>query len=418
MYLQSQKIAARSSIRDGVRVPLFAVIFSYLLSGQALASRDPIGRSLDWHIYVQLTLFLISLCTMAILWARNGRIPRPSPYLWLFVAFGLLALLSSVRSFWPALSMVKGCLFLLVLLLGELLCNTFSPASALRAMYYGIIVLFVVAILMGLAMPTIYPLIVHDAAGRQRLALFTDEFGDFAYLSGMGFFIGRLSAVRARWYSQAFLAILTVASGSRACTFALIFIFIAVRLRRVRDFRLIVAVYATGAAVVLIAIVFLNSSSAFASSIHNRLQAFYGTTALQQSPWKLSGRAELWDAAAGIFRQSIFLGFGFAGARDQLLRIFPWAGGAHNAFLELLLTAGGAGLLVFLAGLILVIRTSFRSTAGRTALPIYCFLLLVATTGHSFTMFKDFGVLLIICIQHWNYRLAIQQRGTAATRCA
>lgn len=418
MQTQLQKVMPRLHARGRFRASLFVLIFCYLLSGQALASRDPIGESVDWHIYVQVMLFFASICIAAGYWVRNGRRPHPSPYVWWLVAFGSLAMVSSFRSFWPPLSVVKGCIFLLVVLFGEMVCNTFPPAVILRNTYYAIILLFATALLTGIAMPSTYPLLVHNVVGRQRLALFTDDFGDFAYLAGMGFFIGRVSAVRAAWYFQLFLVVLTLASGSRSCTCALIFIVIATRLLKSGDFRLTAV---KGATVVIVAaslLLFQNSTTSLAGILDNRLQGFYGSTALAESPWQLSGRLELWEAAAGIFKRSIFLGFGFDGTRNQLLRIFPWAGGAHNAFLELLLTAGGVGLLAFIVAIASVVRTCFGSAETRSTLPIFCFLLIVASTGHSFTMFRDFGVFLAICVQHWNDGLAIQQRHRATTICA
>src|ERR1035437_8690022 len=209
-------------IGSGFLVRWLAVAtFCYLLSGQALGTRDQLGTSLGWHVYAELSLFLASVTIAWAVWAIHGVSPRPSNSLWLFLALGLLALFSSVRSFWPPLSIVKGCMFCLVLLLAELLCNTFSSAAILRATYYGIVSVFSVAILIGLALPDTYPLRVIDESGSQRLALFTYIHGDLAYMAGLGVFIGRLPAVRARWYFQAFLAGLTVAGGSRVCACAL-----------------------------------------------------------------------------------------------------------------------------------------------------------------------------------------------------
>jgi hypothetical protein len=335
----------------------------------------------------------------------HGVVPRPPRSLWLFLTLGLIALFSSVRSFWPALSMVKGCMFCLVLLLAQLLCSTFSPAATLRATYYGIVSVFIVAILIGIAFPRAYPLTVCDEIGRHRLALFTQAFGDFGDMTGLGFFIGGLPAVRARWYFQTFLVGLTVASGCRAPTCALIVIWAAIQLCGARDFPL--RITAVGAAAVVLALLLENSGSwGFGASIHHSLEAFYGSETLGKSPWELSGRMGLWKAATGTFGKSVFLGFGFGGARDQLLRVMPWAGAAHNGFLELLLAAGGAGLVSFLAGWVSAIRSAFKSKTGRSALAIHCFLIIVATTLPVFTMFQYFGVFLILCLHHWTRSLS------------
>jgi hypothetical protein len=387
---------------------LTVTTFCYLLSGQALGTRDPLGTSLGWDIYGELSLFLVSVVIAWAVWAKQGVLPRLSHSTWSFVAFGLIAIVSSVRSFWPPLSIVKGCLFCIVILLVELLCNTFSSVAILRTTYYGIIEVFTLAILIGIAFPDTYPLTVIGESGRQRLALFTYTHGDFAYMTGLGVLIGRLPAVRARWYFQVFLVGLTVASGSRACTCALIAIWAAIQLFGARNFPLRIS--AVGAAAIVIALLLENSGpSGFWASLHHSLQTFYGSDVVEQSPWDLSGRVELWKSAAGLFGKCVFFGFGFDGARDQLLRILPWAGEAHNGFFELFLAAGGAGLISFLAGCISAIKSSFKSKTGRSALTIYCFLVIVASTGTSFTIFQYFGVFLVLCLHYWTRSLSVDE---------
>jgi hypothetical protein len=396
---------------------LTVTTFCYLLSGQAFGKRDPVGTSLGWYIYAELSLFLVSLTIAAAVWAIHGAALRRSHSVWLFLIFGLIAMVSSVRSFWPLLSIVQGCLFCLVLLLAELLCNTFSSAAILRATYYGIVGVFIVAILIGIALPDTYPLTVIEESGRQRLALFTYTHGDFACMTGLGVFIGRLPAVRARWYFQAFLVGLTVASGSRANTCALIVIWAAIQLCRARDFRLRIGIAAAGAgAVVLCLLLACNGYSGFGAAIHRSLQAFYGSDVIEQSPWELDGRVGLWKGATGLFNNSALLGFGFSGARDQLIRILPWSGQAHNGFLELLLAGGGVALISFLAAWISAIRSSFKSSTGRSALAIYCFLLIVAGTGPSFTLNQYFGVFLILCLHYWTGSLSVDESKKLAIR--
>src|ERR1019366_7884601 len=109
--------------------------------------------------------------------------------------------------------------------------------------------------------------------------------GDLAYMAGLGVFMGRLPAVRSRWYFQAFLAGLTVASGSRVSACALIVIWGAIQLCGARDFPLRIS--AVGAAAVVLALFVENSTSwDFGAGIHHSLQAIYGRESLAQSPWE------------------------------------------------------------------------------------------------------------------------------------
>jgi O-Antigen ligase len=387
-----------------VPLSLAVITFLYLMSGQALKQRDPIGTSADWHNYVQLASLLVSVALAAAVWARQRRFVTPPPSLRFFLMFGIIALFSSVRSFWPTLGIVKGCMFLLVLLLSILVCNTFSTAEVLRAVYYSVVGVFGVSIVLGVTMPDLYPLAIADGAGRQRLALFSYNSGDFAYLAGLCFFLGRLSAVRARWYFQLALVAITFGSGSRACTIALVVVWAAIKLykiREIRDVRLpVVAVCLVCAITILGFLVDNGGGSKVGSIVYRGLEGFYGSGTVRQSPLELGGRVELWRAADGLFIQCVFLGFGFGGARDQLLQLLPWAGGAHNEFLEVFVTAGGVGLICFLVAWVFAIRSGLHSQFGRSTLPIHGFLLMAATTGPSFTIFQAFGVFLMLCIAY------------------
>jgi O-antigen ligase len=379
---------------------LLVLILCYLFSGQALDVRDPLGHSLGWHIYAQLILFGFSLVAAMILWRKSGRALKQSPPLVGFAIFGAMVVISSVRSFWPPLSLVKGVMFCLVLLLAEMLCATFDSVRILRSIYHGTIVVFGIALVMGLLLPDQYPLILSPELERQRLALFSYQHGDFAYMTGMGVFLGRLPQVRGRWYCQLFLLVLTIASGSRSCAVAVCAVWAAAKLYEIESTNLRVAASCAFAAIAVLA-VFGVESGAFAGiggEVYERLAGFYGSGALEQSPAELSGRLELWTAAAGIFQQCVLVGFGFDGARDQLVRLEAWAGGPHNGVFELLLAGGLPATMAFLAGWLSAIRSSFKWKDGRSQLALHAFLLAVAGTGPSFTAFQALAVLLFICM--------------------
>ncbi len=336
----------------------------------------------------------------------RGAAIKPTRSLWLFLTFGLLAQISAFRSFWPLLSVTQGCLFCLVLLLAEFIRSTFSPASILRATYYGIVSVFALAIALGIVFPETYPLAVIDEFGRHRIALFTYINGDFSYMTGLAFFVGRLRPVQARWYSQMFLVLLTVASGSRVSASALVAIWLISQLFRGIDFRLRVAKLASAAGVgVLVLILVANGYSGVDTGARRMLAGMYGSGTLEQPLSALDGRVELWTDAFGLFRDSAVVGFGFSGARDELIRMVPWSGQVHNGFLDLLLSGGGAGLLCFVAGWVFVIRSGLRTALGRSTLAIHCFLLVVAMTGPSFTMNMNFAVFLILCVYNWTRTL-------------
>jgi len=82
------------------------------------------------------------------------------------------------------------------------------------------------------------------------------------------------------------------------------------------DFRLRIGIVAAGAVAVVLALILAsNAYSGFGAGIYHSVQAFY-VSDVEQSPWELDGRVELWKDAAGVFGNSVLVGFGFDGARD------------------------------------------------------------------------------------------------------
>ncbi|MBI4641064.1 MAG: O-antigen ligase family protein [Candidatus Tectomicrobia bacterium] len=98
----------------------------------------------------------------------------------------------------------------------------------------------------------------------------------------------------------------------------------------------------------------------------NPLIAFLLRGQTSDSLLSLSGRTELWQNAYGLFLERPILGYGYIASRSVLLGVIPWAGHAHNAFIETLLDLGviGTALLWFALGKTLL---SSLGQASRTA---------------------------------------------------
>jgi hypothetical protein len=376
-------------------------VFLYLLSAQSFCLRDPLGSSMGWNAYLQLVFFFSAFAIGASFWLMRGLLVNPPASFWCFAAVGLMGLASAPRSFMPELSVVKAILFCSVIVLVEFLCSVWSPSAVLRSIYGAMIAVYLFALVLGVALPDTYPLtVVEEYTGRQRLALFTFAFGDFAYLTGAGFLLGRLPCIRAPWYSQFFLFALTVASGSKTCTVGLLAIWGLTQLRRLREVKVLFAVLCFAAAGLLAIQVLLNADWLPGNRILTALQTVYGDKLVQESR-SLNGRFELWDVVALAGKNCLFLGFGFDGARDRILRLIPWAGQSHNGFLEFFLAAGLPGLMAFLAGWLSAVRSALASPFGTAALPVYFYLLIVANTDPIFTMFQCYGLFMILALHYW-----------------
>ena len=63
----------------------------------------------------------------------------------------------------------------------------------------------------------------------------------------------------------------------------------------------------------------------------------------------LTGRTELFGIAYELFLERPWLGYGFLSGREVFLERVPWAGEAHNMFVEVAISLGLVGLLLYVA---------------------------------------------------------------------
>lgn len=87
----------------------------------------------------------------------------------------------------------------------------------------------------------------------------------------------------------------------------------------------------------------------------------------------LNSRTGLWTKALGYILERPLAGFGYYSSRYLLIRDFPWAGHAHNSFIEITLTTGLVGLTILCAFVVYLFR-SILTTKNSLLLgaTIYC----------------------------------------------
>ena len=369
---------------------------------------------MGWNAYLQMFCFVAALASAAAMCVRRGLLTVPPASFWCFLLCGGFGLISSGRSYWPPLTLVKGGLFCGVILLVALLCSAVSAATVLRSLYLSIVLVFTVGLVLGFLLPEKFPLTVREEyTGRVRLALFAWSYGDFAYLTGPAFLIGRLPCVKGRWYLQALLLFFTIASGSKASTASLVLVWFMSELVRPKDGKRWAVVVTASIAAILTVQIALNTNSSFGDKMLNTATKLYGDN-VQDETTTFNGRTELWEIVRNIYPNSLIppLGFGFDGERQMLLSKMWWAGQSHNAFLEVFLATGVLGATAFLVGWVLAILGSVSAAraGGAAALSVHCFLLIASFAGPVITLFQSFGLFVILCLHYWVAEVKVQAR--------
>jgi len=383
----------------------------YVLSTQKYLVRDALSTSTGPQGLIEAgligTAFLLALGGAI----RDGWVRPVTVPLILLALFGLLALASSAYSFWPPLSIVKALLYLAVLALAHLANGLCGPWKMLRCLYWCYISTVLVGLAVGLCAGSHYPLLsTDDYSGRTRLGLFATFPGTEGELAAIMFLVGRGLPKPPHWYWQGLLLGVNIAAAGKTSTVALAGVlaleFLLKRRRRNSWLRLS-NVSAAVACLLLICFIaaFSGHSSSPSEGVSGKaavaLESIYGNQVAVEAR-SLDGRSDVWQAAVSILPKCLWLGFGFDGARDFLLRAIPWSGSSHNGILELMLTAGIPGAICFLTAWMICARASFRSSVpvpSRFA-SLHVFLGIISMTG-IIVVFPSylFGFLLVSCYE-------------------
>jgi O-antigen ligase len=160
---------------------------------------------------------------------------------------------------------------------------------------------------------------------------------------------GNLNKVLKRFLIPCLLALLwlTDARGPTAGLLVAMTALAVLKLRR-NDVRAIVLMLALSVAVAAVLV------------FHDRLPAAVSSL-MTDDVSTLNSRTELWAASVKYVLARPILGTGYFASRYLLIKEFPWAGHAHNSFLEVLITTGLVGLMILLAFVFYVIKKSIKT---------------------------------------------------------
>jgi hypothetical protein len=374
--------------------------FLYAVSMHKFAFRDPLSADTGIQAYIETVGMTGAFVCTALAVYRMQLTSARTRSCFCFAIFGLFALTSSFRSFFPPLSFAKGVLFLIVLATCYLANQCELGPDLMRSIYWCYIALLVIGFVTGLLLPDKYPLITMDEySGRTRVSVFDTFPGTLGEDSGLLLLVAPLIRGRVGWTSQLFLFLVNLSAGGKTST-ALLCILLAIRfLGHSRPWR------SRWAAIGLFAVTVMILAAALLQVpfgpvgrvLGQSAGTIYGTRVADDAV-SFDGRINLWTASLGLLGEAQILGYGFDGAREVMLRVVEWSGSSHNGFLELGLSSGILGFIAFLVGLSSVAFDCLRAAPAirLQAVCVLLFMLGTAVVGLTFNFPSYFGFVILI----------------------
>lgn len=380
---------------------IWAAGFLYTLSLHKYVVRDAhaTGSGIQGILEFGFTISA-ALCTFLALRGVKRRFP-PSGAMLCFVIFGIFALASSWRSFSPPLSLAKGILFFAVLGMGYLAGQAGYLKRLLQSIYWTYAATLVVGILVGLALPSRFPLWETDEYTlRSRFSVFGTFPGTMGETAAYLILLAPLIFNRPHWISRGLLLVVNFLAGGKTSTVLLLVMLLVeylLKIRQARSWRVVALAVAVTCGVGFLAYLSVAKDIAPAAVVGNRLTGVYGNDVAAEAT-SLDGRLGLWEGSFSAMVASPALGFGVDGARDVFLKLAFWAGSAHNGFLDLGLDGGVIALFFFVMGLFMVFRacTLAAPNVRSQLLIVFVNMFVIAWTGITFSFPSFFGFLLLV----------------------
>jgi O-antigen ligase len=382
---------------------LILAMFLYAVSLIKFFSRDPLGADVGPQGPIELALLIMAGFALLLAFRhRYWKLVVPSSAK-AFLAFGALAILSSVFSYYPLLSFVKGMSFILVIGIAVVASSAFGSAQVIKYLYYSILIILVIGVVAKLAGGGPLLVIDDDFSRGHRFILFGWAPDLLANLCAITLLSGFLMSKRPPLYCQVFLFAINMAALSRTSSALLVIILLLFQLTSVRITpRFVSLCFSVVSLLALVAWVGVQGHYLEAGAIASTGQALYGGL-VGDDLSTLNGRTDVWDAAAPMVSHSILLGYGLGGSRDVLLNNTSWrweAGDTHNALFDLILGGGFPATLVYVIGWVWAARRAWRLRGFLRvgALGIYAYIACFGIVSPNLTNLQGLGTFLIITI--------------------
>ena len=378
--------------------------FLYAFSMHKFAVRN--GLSSDTGIQGVIEIAGMLGAFVCVLIATHGR-KRKYGFSYTYTCFailGVFALCSSWRSFYPALSMVKGVIFLAVITTGYLANQSGLGRQYFRALYRWYVFSLVVGLITGILLPNLYPLFsIDEYSGRTTMQVFDTFFLVIGEDAALFLLLAPIIRGRIGVLSQIFLFGINILAGGKVST-ALLSTMLVIRfltgVRRLRSW------YAVSLLASIVAICLVGTYAFLQHGVDLRAftesaQSIYGTKVGVEAKG-LDGRLGLWLGALHLLENVPLLGYGFEGFRDLLLQIAIWSGSSHNGYLEMALASGWIGFTAFISGVAATVYAAIR-VGGRMSfylLSVALFIIIDAMAGGSLHNPSFFGFLILLWLPY------------------
>jgi O-antigen ligase len=395
-------VILETKTRPSSRILMLA-IFLYAASLVKFFDRDPLSPQVGPQGPIELSvLVLLALVLFVTVRRYSQRMVVPSSAK-AFLLFGAIAAVSSLFSFYPLLSFAKGLGFLLACGVAILASSALRPAQVLKYLYYSIAIVLASELVVKLAGGGSL-MDVDEYSGRARLSLFGLHPTLLGELSSITLLSGFLLSKRPPLYCQVFLLVMAIASGSRTGSTLLVVVVLVILSGSVRLHppRVVSLYLGLGCVLMFLLLIVSQMNDRLSADIASITRPLYGDT-LSRDVSTLSGRTDVWDAAAPALEHSVLLGYGLGGARDVLVNHASWdwvAGDAHNAYVELILGGGFPAVLVFLLGWACAAWRAGRSHGSLRigALAIYAYIAGFGVVSPDLTNLQALCTFLIITV--------------------
>ena len=126
-------------------------MFLYAASLIKFFDRDPLSAQIGLQGPIELAVLVIVALTLLLVFQRGCWKLVVTPSAKAFIAFGAVAVASSVFSFYPLLSIAKGLSFILVCGIAILASSLFESAQVVKYLYYSIVVILAIELVVKLA---------------------------------------------------------------------------------------------------------------------------------------------------------------------------------------------------------------------------------------------------------------------------